>query len=219
MLGYRIASARKKAGFSDQKSFAKALNIGARTLADYENNNSEPKASTIVKIAEICKVSPEWLLFGGTHYQDVVAESSKIYGASDESYQIPAVSVKASAGEKSELEGIEDFRSYATINVDKMLFKTAPTHNMRAIQVDGYSMAPMLMPDSWVIFELDHGYDGDGIYIINWRNILMVKKVQLNMSTGRFQIISANPDYESYDVDPDDQSVFRIIGKVIRAII
>ncbi len=105
------------------------------------------------------------------------------------------------------------------INVDKVLFKTAPSEKMRAIQVDGYSMAPMLMPDSWVIFELEHGYDGDGLYIINWRNVLMVKKVQLNMTTGQFDIISANPDYDSYSVDPDDQSVFKIVGKVIRAII
>ena len=80
-------------------------------------------------------------------------------------------------------------------------------------------MTPMLMPDSWVIFQLDRPFEGDGLYIINWRNVLMVKQIQLEMKTGRFRIISANPEYESYDVDPDDQSVFRIIGKVVRIII
>lgn len=64
MLGERIAKARKFANFSDQKSLAKALGIGARTLADYENNKSEPKTSILVNIAEICNVDARWLLIG-----------------------------------------------------------------------------------------------------------------------------------------------------------
>ena len=211
MLGERIAEARKKAGFSDQKSFAKSLNIGARTLADYENNNSEPKASIINNIAEICNTSREYLLTG----QDVATSSS----SSNNSYAIPALSIKASAGDWNHLEAIDKFDTWTTINIDKMLFKGRPSDKLRSIQVDGYSMTPMLMPDSWVIFELERGYEGDGLYIINWRNVLMVKQIQINMQSGHLRIISINPDYESYDVNPDDQSIFKIIGKVIRIII
>ncbi len=158
------------------------------------------------------------LKFNSMKSNDLIRESPIQHGEKN-LLTIPALELKASAGGGNHLESIDAFESYAKINVDKMLFKTAPTKNMRAIQVDGYSMAPMLMPDSWVIFELDRGYDGDGLYIINWRNVLMVKKIQLDMGTGKFNIISANPDYDSYSVDPDDQSVFRIVGKVIRAII
>ena len=139
--------------------------------------------------------------------------------SNDSTYVIPALSIKASAGGGNHLESIDSFEEWATINVDKMLFKSLPSKNLRAIQVDGYSMAPMLMPDSWVIFEIDRQFEGDGLYIINWRNVLMVKKIQLDMGSGKLRIVSANPDYDSYDVDPDDQSVFKIVGKVIRAII
>ena len=242
MLGERIVKARKKAGFSSQEKFAKALGIGKRTLADYEKDKSDPQVGLLKKIAEICNVDEYWLLTGRNNpanfelpeptsnsinkaISDTAAinlpEAQDVFAPCNEedTYSIPALSVKAAAGGGNNLESIDAFESFATINIDKMLFKTAPTQKLRAIQVDGYSMAPMLMPDSWVIFELDRGYDGDGLYIINWRNVLMVKKVQLNMDTGRFEIISTNPDYDSYSVDPDDQSVFRIIGKVIRAII
>lgn len=64
MIGERIAKARKNAGYSDQKAFAKAIEVGARTLADYETNNSEPKATTLRLIAENCNISIDWLLTG-----------------------------------------------------------------------------------------------------------------------------------------------------------
>lgn len=42
--------------------------------------------------------------------------------------------------------------------------------NIKAIRVDGYSMVPMLLPDSWVIFEERSEFKGDGLYIINYAN-------------------------------------------------
>jgi len=201
MTGEEFRELRDSKGFT-QKKAASLLGISVRQIGNIE------KGTTPVKDIYVEKIST----YGKPDVRDGwVMQHSTIV--------IPALEIKASAGDGNNLESIDAFESYAKINVDKMLFKTAPTKNMRAIQVDGYSMAPMLMPDSWVIFELDRGYDGDGLYIINWRNVLMVKKVQLDMGTGKFNIISANPDYDSYSVDPDDQSVFRIVGKVIRAII
>ena len=216
----------------DAKNLAEVsqkLGVSEHTINTWRQRGEIPEKH-LLKCTHMNGINYDWLLTGkGEMYLPSISNRSlkgeirdylKDLEHKDESvYHIPALSVKAAAGEGNNLESIDAFESFATINIDKMLFKTAPTQKLRAIQVDGYSMAPMLMPDSWVIFELDRGYDGDGLYIINWRNILMVKKVQLNMGTGRFEIISTNPDYDSYSVDPDDQSVFRIIGKVIRAII
>ena len=86
------------------------------------------------------------------------------------------------------------------------------------MQVDGYSMIPMIFPDSWVVFDDTTHFRGDWMYVINWRNVLMVKLLQVNHD-GMIRIVSVNKEYESYTVSPDDQSVLRIFGKVLRTII
>ncbi len=63
MLNNRIIDARKYAKLT-QTEFSKALNIGKRTLADYEKGTSEPKVSLITLVAKICNIDSYWLLTG-----------------------------------------------------------------------------------------------------------------------------------------------------------
>lgn len=130
--------------------------------------------------------------------------------------QVSKLDLKASAGGGNNIDDIEAL-SCGTLSIDKSFIK-GDVINLKAIQVDGYSMVPMLLPDSWVLFSLNEVFVGDGLYILNWRNVLMVKLLQVNPENGRLRIISANRDYESWEIDPDDQSVFHIIGKVQRVI-
>lgn len=123
-----------------------------------------------------------------------------------------------SAGNGSNVECIDSVDKIGQLVLDVTMFKTTPPKNLYAMQVDGYSMVPMIFPDSWVVFEEVGDFRGDGLYIVNWRNVLMVKLLQVN-SAGNLRIVSVNKEYESYEVSPDDQSVFRIMGKVIRTII
>jgi phage repressor protein C with HTH and peptisase S24 domain len=194
-------------GFKSQKALATELKVSQSYIAKWKKQGFIPD--------DILET------FSAFNLQNTSRDSigSKHVNENPDTYAIPALEIKASAGEGNHVEGIDSFESWTTINIDKMLFKDKPSKNLRAIQVDGYSMTPMLMPDSWIIFELDRDFEGDGLYIINWRNILMVKQIQLDMKSGNLNIISFNKDYKSYDVDPDDQSVLRIIGKVVRVII
>ena len=134
-------------------------------------------------------------------------------------YEIPVVSIKASAGSGNELISIDEFETDQKVLIDKLLFKNTPKKSIRAIQVDGYSMTPMLFPDSWVIFDEQTKYSGDGLYVINYQNILMVKLLQVDFSNDKLKIISVNKDYQSWEVDQDNQEYFSIVGKVIRCII
>jgi len=59
----RIKKARTIAAIT-QEDMAKSLNIGKRTFIDYENGVSEPKASTLLGIAEKCNIDISWLLTG-----------------------------------------------------------------------------------------------------------------------------------------------------------
>ncbi|EAK4519176.1 LexA family transcriptional regulator, partial [Campylobacter coli] len=94
-------------------------------------------------------------------------------------YSIPKLNISASAGGGNELIGLEEYETGEMLELSKAFFKTTPK-NVKAIKVDGYSMIPMLLPDSWVIFEEIHEYQGDGLYILNFDNQLMVKLLQLD---------------------------------------
>ncbi|EIJ7409951.1 helix-turn-helix transcriptional regulator [Campylobacter coli] len=134
-------------------------------------------------------------------------------------YSIPKLNISASAGGGNELIGLEEYETGEMLELSKAFFKTTPK-NVKAIKVDGYSMVPMLLPDSWVIFEEIHEYQGDGLYILNFDNQLMVKLLQLNPINKILDIISVNKDYKSYSLDLKDSQVEIIIqGKVLRSII
>lgn len=138
----------------------------------------------------------------------------------DDFYFIPKLNITASAGGGNELEGLECYESGQTLAIDKAFFKAIPSHNIKAIRVDGYSMIPLLFPDSWVIFEEGNEFKGDGLYIINYANQLMVKLLQLNPITNILEIISTNKDYKSYEVSlSESQELCLIRGKVLRSII
>ncbi|EIQ8918989.1 helix-turn-helix transcriptional regulator [Campylobacter coli] len=134
-------------------------------------------------------------------------------------YSIPKLNISASAGGGNELIGLEEYETGEMLELSKAFFKTTPK-NVKAIKVDGYSMVPMLLPDSWVIFEEIHEYQGDGLYILNFDNQLMVKLLQLDPISKVLDIISVNKDYKSYSLDLKDSQVEIIIqGKVLRSII
>lgn len=132
--------------------------------------------------------------------------------------KIQRIALKASAGSGNHLESIDKFEVVETMTISRSLLKTQPNGTLRLIGVDGYSMVPMLYPDSLVLFDEYPEWRGDGLYILNWRNELMVKILQIDPH-GKLHIKSANKEYESWIVDPDDQSVFSIVGKVLRIII
>lgn len=154
----------------------------------------------------------------GDYHADVVKEKTPKYGSNLLQAQI--VDAKASAGGGNHVESIDLFTSGRTLSIDTTFFKVRPTGPLHAMQVDGYSMIPMLLPDSWVIFHDAETYEGDGLYVLNFRNVLMIKLIEVDPASGRLRIKSVNKDYDSWEYDPDDdQSVLRIFGKVIRCVI
>ena len=136
----------------------------------------------------------------------------------DNIVKIPKLSSKVSAGYN--VQAIDSIEKIGELILDLSLFKTPPPKKLFAMQVDGYSMIPMIFPDSWVIFDDCKQFKGDGLYIINWDDCLMVKQISATPKKGVIQIISANKDYQSWEVDLNDsQCSFMIFGKVIRTIL
>ncbi|TDA64299.1 LexA family transcriptional regulator [Sulfuricurvum sp. IAE1] len=130
----------------------------------------------------------------------------------DKMISAPIMSVKASAG-----RGNENYEAVITgeLLIDRMLFKVLPNlKNIRAIEVEGDSMYPTLKEGDFVIIEENQHFSGDGIYVLQWDSVLLVKRLQAG--AGRIDIISDNQQYAVNTFDPtDDQRSFHIVGKVI----
>ncbi|MEZ5751865.1 MAG: helix-turn-helix transcriptional regulator [Paracoccaceae bacterium] len=62
-LGDRISAAREYAGLK-QNDLAQRLGIRAKTLRDWENDLSEPRANRLQMLAALLGVSLRWLLTG-----------------------------------------------------------------------------------------------------------------------------------------------------------
>ncbi len=236
---------REIRGNESQSSFAERFGITARTLQNYEYGNTSPSIDFIQKISQEYDIAPEYFFdYGEKSFRNssaiVPQYSSSIQKKSssisknnithtnssaqtlnqDDFYFIPKLNITASAGGGNELEGLECYESGQTLAIDKAFFKAIPSHNIKAIRVDGYSMIPLLFPDSWVIFEEGNEFKGDGLYIINYANQLMVKLLQLNPITNILEIISTNKNYKSYEVSlSESQELCLIRGKVLRSII
>lgn len=68
-LGERIKDAANEIG--GLKQLAESIPTARRTLGDWVNNTSEPKAGQIVRISDLTGVEVQWLLIGmGTKFRD-----------------------------------------------------------------------------------------------------------------------------------------------------
>lgn len=62
-LGDRLAAAREAAGLN-QSALAQRLGVRVKTLRDWENDVSEPRANRLQMVAALLGVSLRWLLTG-----------------------------------------------------------------------------------------------------------------------------------------------------------
>lgn len=58
----------------------------------------------------------------------------------------------------------------------------------------------------------------DGIYVILFNNVLMVKRLQYNPVTASYNVISDNAQYQSFTITPKEEPTFRVIAKLERVL-
>lgn len=124
----------------------------------------------------------------------------------------PIMSIKASAGSGREQHEIV---TNGELLIDRMLFKVLPNlKNIQAIEVEGDSMYPTLKDGDYVVIEKNSNFSGDGIYVLQYDGVLLVKRLQADIDG--IEILSDNQSYGKRKYDPnDDQRLFNIAGKVI----
>ena len=160
------------------------------------------------------KISNEWLLKIGQ-----MTEKKSNSDDADLYFIHKTTSVKASAGGGNELERVRSYQTGELMPIAKAFFKVPPGKNLNSMEVEGESMTPMLRSGDWVIFREDGAFAGDGLYVINFSDQLMVKILQLT-PRGMLKIVSVNPNFQSYEIDLNEtQEHFKIVGKVLKSIV
>lgn len=197
-----------------QQEFADKIDEKLHKINDIERGKQKIGVDLAEKIQEKFPIDAWWLLTGKGSMH---ISGTNVTNMEPNSLSIPLVSHSASAGRGNHIGGIQ-FEVVETMTISRTLFKTPPLSTVRIIKVDGYSMTPMLYPDSYCIFDECGEFKTDGLYIINYGNELMVKLLQLDPD-GNLHIKSTNQDYQSWIIKESDQTHCRIIGKVLRIII
>lgn len=198
-----------KLGIKNDAEFCKKYNIKPNTLSNWKARNSIPY-DKIFEIIKNEKISFDYVFLGDD-------QTNSQYVKQD-GYYITSLTHNASAGSSSDIEGIEVYDTDNKVFVSSTFFKFPINENeTRILQVVGDSMLPKLQSGDWVIIDIVDKFLGDGLYVINYNNILMVKMLQFKPN-GNIYIKSINPEYESYEIETDSQEIFYIVGRVIKTI-
>ncbi|MCI6988822.1 MAG: S24 family peptidase [Campylobacter sp.] len=78
-------------------------------------------------------------------------------------------------------------------------------------------MQPRLSSGDWVIIDISSKFNGDDLYVINFRNIFMAKMLQIKPN-GNFFIKSLNPAFDSFEITEETQEFFDVVGRVVKTI-
>ena len=234
MLGERIAKARKKAGYNDQQSLAKEIKVGARTLADYETNKSEPKASTLNLIAEKCNISIEWLLLGrGTMHsshepwkaicidKNTIDPSVQIHGRGTRMVDIPYYGdAYASAGGGADNNKISS-DSVMSFDIDflRLQLGIRSFSGIHIITAVGDSMQNTFQSGE-ILFILPFESEGNilrdnGIYVIHTPNGTIVKRIGVHPLKKSYILRSDNDDIPPIELEGDEVDACTIVGRVV----
>lgn len=214
----RLAQAMKHAGYT-QGRLAKDVGMAQSSVNKLlkEANGSRKT----VEIASVLGVRPEWLSTGeGEMASSGAREPAALYQVKPSQngiYRVDVLDVKASAGPGSIVTSdfIETIRAIEyTTEQARALFGNRPATHVKVITVNGDSMDGTISPGDQIFVDtgVTH-FDGDGVYVFVFGKTLHVKRLQ--MQRDRLAVISDNPIYEKWYVEPEDEDAFYVMAKVL----
>ncbi len=214
----RLAQAMKRAGYT-QGRLAKDVGMAQSSVNKLlkEANGSRKT----VEIASVLGVRPEWLSTGeGEMASSGAREPTALYQVKPSLngiYRVEVLDVKASAGPGAIVTSdfIETIRAIEyTTEQARALFGNRPATHVKVITVNGDSMDGTISPGDQIFVDtgVTH-FDGDGVYVFVFGKTLHVKRLQ--MQRDRLAVISDNPIYEKWYVEPEDEDAFYVMAKVL----
>ncbi|MEY7475931.1 XRE family transcriptional regulator [Citrobacter freundii] len=214
----RLAQAMKNAGYT-QGRLAKDVGMAQSSVNKLLKDANGSRKT--VEIASVLGVRPEWLSTGeGEMASSGIREPAALYQVKSSLngiYRVDVLDVKASAGPGSIVTSdfIETIRAIEyTTEQARALFGNRPATHVKVITVNGDSMDGTISPGDQIFVDtgVTH-FDGDGVYVFVFGKTLHVKRLQ--MQRDRLAVISDNPIYEKWYVEPEDEDAFYVMAKVL----
>ncbi|EOJ9649346.1 MULTISPECIES: helix-turn-helix transcriptional regulator [Enterobacter] len=214
----RLAQAMKNAGYT-QGRLAKDVGMAQSSVNKLLKDANGSRKT--VEIASVLGVRPEWLSTGeGEMASSGTREPAALYQVKPSLngiYRVDVLDVKASAGPGSIVTSdfIETIRAIEyTTEQARALFGNRPATHVKVITVNGDSMDGTISPGDQIFVDtgVTH-FDGDGVYVFVFGKTLHVKRLQ--MQRDRLAVISDNPIYEKWYVEPEDEDAFYVMAKVL----
>lgn len=183
--------------------------IPESVIQSWQSKIQAPTMSQLIEIANITKVSLDWLLMGKG---DVEQQSNN----NDYSY-IPAYDIEASTGAGIFTQGTIQSTRHLAFRTSWLNDKKLQINNLAVIYTKGDSMMPTIPEKSAVLVDMARNQALDGrIYVIRIDDRLYVKRTQW-LPTG-LRLISDNKDiYAPIDISKAEleHDNIEIIGQVI----
>ena len=207
----RVVAALKATGLS-QNEIARRIGVTPGAVNHWFNESMVKSNVTdqyIPAIARLTGRSELWLISGIGDEGDIDIVDSDVIS-------IPMLDVRASAGGGTLL--FEDERILRRIDVDinwlRAQCRFSHPSNLSTITATGDSMAPTIEDGDFLL--VDTGIDSirsDSIYVARVNDCIYVKRFQVT-PRGSLLMLSDNPRYKEFEVDPERDQLC-VIGKVV----
>jgi phage repressor protein C with HTH and peptisase S24 domain len=215
-INKRITFSRKSKCFT-QKILAEKLNISLPTMNHYETGKRIPGSDLLARLAKVVECDPGWLLTGeGAAQKNKKSSESSPDPAMEGFILVPRYNIEASAGGGSIVrsEQIVDHLAFKKDWVYKEL-GTDPK-NLLLVHSMGDSMEPTIRSGDLLLVDRNKSQiKGDGIYLINLDDGLMVKRVEWLLGgsvvvRGDNTVVSKEQTLSSTDLEK-----LHILGRVV----
>ena len=207
-INKRIIISRKSKGYT-QKNLAEILNISLPTMNHYETGKRVPNSALLAKLAGVVECDPGWLLTGEE-------KNTEDHSSTEGFVLVPRYNIEASAGGGSVIHS-EQIVDHLAFKAD-WVHKELGTHpkNLVLVHSMGDSMEPTIRSGDLLLVDRSKAkMRGDGIYLINLDDGLMVKRVEWLLG-GSVVIRGDNTAVSSEQILPaTDLEKLHILGRVV----
>jgi len=233
IMATRIRQRRKELKLT-QDQVAEHCGINRVSVSNWETigkNGTSPKGANLIALADLLRVSPEWLVSGDENVKyemsDRVSEGAKTYHLgefdtwdsktplSPDEVEIPFYKeVELSAGNGSIVQ--RETKGFKLRFAKSTLRRYSIQPEMAAcVVVSGNSMEPVLPDQATVGIDTANTKIKDGdMYAVDHGGLLRVK-VLFRLPNGGIRLRSFNrDDYPDEDLTADDANHVRVLGRV-----
>lgn len=226
LLSTNIRFLRKQKELT-QAEFAVKIGVNRSVIGAYEEGRAEPKLQTLQAMAEFFGLTIDDLLTRNLSdmdandipWVDVQGKNLRVLPISVDPdtgrENMPLVPEKAAAGYASGYSDVDFVGNLPQFNMPFPELRNEKTY--RIFQIKGDSMQP-IPSGSYIISEYLHDWkdikDGQCYVFLTREDGIIYKRVKNDIEeSGTIQMISDNPDYESYDLHMNQVlEVWRALG-------